>query len=80
MDIGLPEVDGYEATRRIRAQSKDPALRIVALTGWGKLEDLEQAAQCGIDHHFLKPLDLPKLRSLLDSFMRKKKRPKRAVS
>lgn len=80
MDIGLPEVNGFEATRRIRAQNKDPALRIIALTGWGKLEDLEQAARSGIDHHLLKPLDLPRLRSLLDSFMRKKKRARRTVS
>jgi CheY-like chemotaxis protein len=80
MDIGLPVVNGYEATRRIRAQDPSAALRIIAITGWGKLEDLDKAAEAGIDHHFLKPLDVPKLRKLLESFMRSKRRNRSAVS
>jgi CheY-like chemotaxis protein len=78
MDIGLPVLNGYEATRRIRAHSRNPALRIIALTGWGKLDDLKMAAQAGIDHHFLKPLDFPRLRELLDSFLPKSRSPKRS--
>lgn len=77
MDIGLPVLNGYEATRRIRTQNPSPTLRIIALTGWGKLEDLKLAAQAGIDHHFLKPLDFPGLRALLDSFMPESKTARR---
>ncbi|MBI3372499.1 MAG: response regulator [Betaproteobacteria bacterium] len=65
MDIGLPGMNGYEAARRIRRQCVNPNMLIVALTGWGHQTDRRRSAEAGIDHHLVKPLDLAKLRQIL---------------
>ena len=67
MDIGLPGINGYEATRRIRALRPKLPVMIVALTGWGQQSDRLQSAEAGIDHHLVKPLDLAALKQILDS-------------
>jgi CheY-like chemotaxis protein len=54
-DIGLPEMDGYEVARRMRA---DPALGrvgLVALSGYAQPEDVEMAKESGFDAHLAKP-------------------------
>jgi CheY-like chemotaxis protein len=66
MDIAMPGMDGYEAARRIRAQSPDMKVRIVALTGLGQQLDRLHSAEAGIDHHLVKPLDLQVLQPILD--------------
>ena len=66
MDIGLPRMNGYEAARRIRRDCRDKTMMIIALTGWGQESDRRQSADAGIDHHMVKPLDLGKLRQLLE--------------
>ncbi len=66
MDIGLPGMSGYDAARRIRAQSLDPRMRIVALTGLGQQIDRLHSAEAGIDHHLVKPLELAILQPILD--------------
>jgi len=56
LDIGMPEMDGYELARRIR---KHPALNdlvLVACSGWGQAADRERALAAGFDRHFTKPL------------------------
>jgi PAS domain S-box-containing protein len=65
MDVGMPRVDGHEATRRIRAQPWGDAMVIVALTGWGQEHDRVQSKQAGCDHHLVKPVELSVLRQLL---------------
>ena len=60
LDIGLPDVDGYEACRRMRTL-KGAALRIVALTGWGQNEDRRRAEEAGFDAHLTKPVDFERL-------------------
>ena len=68
MDVGLPGISGYDATRQIRAQEGAGArVLIIALTGWGQETDRQQSAAAGIDHHLVKPLDLAVLRRILDS-------------
>lgn len=67
MDIGLPVLNGYDAARRIRAQSPATRVLIVALTGWGQQADRRRSAEAGIDHHLVKPLDLAALKQILDS-------------
>lgn len=65
LDIGLPGMDGYEVARRLR---RDPALQqvpLVALTGFGRPHDREQAERAGFDYHLTKPVDPENLRSLL---------------
>jgi CheY-like chemotaxis protein len=67
MDIGLPGMNGYDAARRIRAQSVGVRMLIVALTGWGQEADRERSSEAGMDHHLIKPLDLTVLKEILDS-------------
>jgi CheY-like chemotaxis protein len=57
MDIGLPEMDGYEVARRIRAELKDSRVRLVALTGYGREEDRAAVKKAGFDQHLVKPVD-----------------------
>jgi signal transduction histidine kinase/CheY-like chemotaxis protein len=66
LDIGLPGMDGYEVARRLRARpaTKQPML-LIALTGYGREEDREQALAAGCDHHLIKPADLEELKALI---------------
>jgi signal transduction histidine kinase/DNA-binding response OmpR family regulator len=57
LDIGLPGISGYEAARRIRGLPGGQAIRLVALTGWGQLEDRRKSAEAGFDRHLVKPVD-----------------------
>ena len=56
MDISMPHMDGYEAARRIRAESWGKRLVLIALTGWGRQGDIEAAREAGFDGHLLKPV------------------------
>jgi CheY-like chemotaxis protein len=67
LDIGLPRLDGYEACRRIRAQSWGKDLLLVALTGWGQEEDRQESRDAGFDTHLVKPVDDKVLLKLLAS-------------
>jgi CheY-like chemotaxis protein len=55
IDLGLPGLDGYEVARRIRAAA-GTTVRLVALTGYGELEDRDRTADAGFDLHLLKPV------------------------
>ena len=57
VDIGLPGIDGYEVARRVRQDTKDTKLRLVALTGYGRSADRQAAREAGFDEHLVKPLD-----------------------
>ena len=61
MDIGLPEIDGCEVARRMRAMPELQGVRLVALTGHGRDEDRERTRNAGFDHHLVKPVDLDEL-------------------
>ena len=65
MDCHMPVMDGYEATRRLRADAKGKGLRIVALTASALEEDIALALEAGMDSHLAKPLDLNGLRAAL---------------
>jgi PAS domain S-box-containing protein len=65
LDIGMPEMDGFEVARRIRRQPKGQDIILIALTGWGQEEDRRQSREAGIDHHLVKPVDLETLKALL---------------
>lgn len=67
LDIGMPEMDGYEAGRRIRAQSTEDATVLIALSGWGQDDDKRRAASVGFRHHLVKPVDPTALVALLQS-------------
>ena len=67
MDIGMPRQNGYDAARSIRAQPWAGSTVLIALTGWGQLDDKARARDAGFDFHITKPADPEELRSLLES-------------
>ncbi len=64
-DIGLPVMDGYELARELRKLPGMESALLVAVTGYGREEDLRLAKQAGFNHHLVKPVDFDKLMSLL---------------
>lgn len=67
IDIGLPDIDGYEVARRIRDGLEGDRCHLVALTGYGQPEDRRRALEAGFDEHMVKPVDPKRLTELLDS-------------
>jgi CheY-like chemotaxis protein len=65
LDIGLPEMSGYELAQRLRALPRMSGLRLIALTGYGQLEDQQRALASGFDAHMVKPVDLQALERVL---------------
>ncbi len=65
MDLGMPNLNGLDAARRIREKPWGQAVRIIALTGWGQEEDRERSRQAGCDGHLVKPVSLPDLKRML---------------
>jgi PAS domain S-box-containing protein len=61
LDIGLPDMDGYELAARIRDLPGHKALRLLALTGYGQPEDVKRTKDAGFDVHLVKPIDLQRL-------------------
>jgi two-component system CheB/CheR fusion protein len=57
LDIGMPMVDGHETARRIRQQPWGKDMVLVALTGWGQVEDRRRSKEAGFNHHLVKPAD-----------------------
>ena len=55
VDIGMPNLDGYEVAKTIRATPWGRNILLVAVTGWGKEEDRRRAFEMGFDHHLTKP-------------------------
>jgi CheY-like chemotaxis protein len=65
LDIGLPDITGYEVVRALRADARRPERFIAAVTGHGLPKDISRAEQAGFDEHFVKPVDLGKIREVL---------------
>jgi PAS domain S-box-containing protein len=65
LDIGLPDMTGYELARRLRQRPGGASRTLIATTGWGQQKDREQAFTAGFDHHLTKPIDLELLKPLL---------------
>ena len=65
IDIGLPGMDGYEVARQVRAALGD-AIFLIALTGYGQIEDRRRASEAGFNAHLVKPVDMQALATLLD--------------
>ncbi len=66
MDVGMPRLNGYEATRRIRSQDWGKGLVVIALTGWGQESDRRQSREAGCDDHLVKPVDFAQLDELMN--------------
>lgn len=65
LDIGMPELNGYDACRRIREQPWGSNIVIAAMTGWGQEEDKRLSKEAGFDHHLVKPVKLESIENLL---------------
>jgi len=81
LDIGLPDIDGHELARRLRAHGKSDDATFIALTGYGQDEDRQRAKEAGFDVHMVKPPDLQRLLQILSTeVLSGGRRPDRARS
>ena len=62
MDIGLPDMIGYDVARRMRQSGLDGHLKLVAITGYGQAQDERRAIEAGFDLHLTKPVSADLLR------------------
>ncbi|HEY2419450.1 MAG TPA: CheR family methyltransferase [Steroidobacteraceae bacterium] len=67
LDIGLPDMTGYEIAKRIRQEAWGSNMLLIAVTGWGQEEDKRAARVAGFDHHLTKPVDPAQLERLFDA-------------
>jgi two-component system, chemotaxis family, CheB/CheR fusion protein len=65
IDVGLPELDGYEVARQVRRTPGSTTIRLIALTGYGQSYDRARAQEAGFDLHLTKPVDPGELRRVL---------------
>ena len=63
LDIGLPDMTGYELARRLRREH--PEASFIALTGYGQARDRDLSKQAGFDHHLVKPVEFRALADIL---------------
>jgi PAS domain S-box-containing protein len=66
LDIGMPQLNGYETARRLRARPWAASTVLIALTGWGQEADRRRARDAGFHHHVVKPLDPDVLAEMLE--------------
>ncbi|MHC5539002.1 PAS domain-containing hybrid sensor histidine kinase/response regulator [Singulisphaera rosea] len=64
LDIGLPGMDGYEVAERLRAEASCQSAYVIAVTGYGRGEDLRRSRAAGFDYHLVKPVDYDTLLAL----------------
>ncbi|KQV81276.1 response regulator [Rhizobacter sp. Root1221] len=67
LDIGLPDMDGYELARQVMALRMEPAPLLIALSGYGRAADIRLAREAGFAHHLLKPVEPDALFALVRS-------------
>jgi PAS domain S-box-containing protein len=65
LDIGMPDLNGYEVAKQLRGAGWAKSTLLIALTGWGQEDDKRRAREAGFDHHLTKPIELSQLEALL---------------
>jgi two-component system CheB/CheR fusion protein len=65
MDVGMPDLDGVQATQQIRHHPRGRDIVIVALTGWGQAQDRLRTQLAGVDRHIVKPISAADIAELL---------------
>jgi CheY-like chemotaxis protein len=69
MDMSLPDMDGWEATRRLRATDGSGRIPIIALTAHAMAGDREKALEAGCDDYDTKPIELPRLLGKIEALV-----------
>jgi CheY-like chemotaxis protein len=67
LDIGLPDMTGYEVARRLLADPATSSAQLIALTGWGTQDDIRKSKAAGFHAHLTKPVDPDNVESILAS-------------
>jgi len=70
LDIGLPDMDGYQLAQQVRSNPWGRGVVLVAVTGWGQEQDRRRAVAAGFDHHLVKPISAETVETLLHSLAR----------
>ena len=70
MDMSLPEIDGWEATRQVRAHPKGQSVPIIALTAHAMAGDREKALAAGCNDYDTKPIELPRLLEKIETLLK----------
>ena len=70
LDLGMPEMDGYEVARAVRSDPRIAATRLIALSGYGQPDDRRRTADVGFDEHLVKPVEHDVLNAALLSDLR----------
>jgi PAS domain S-box-containing protein len=65
LDLGMPDMDGFEVARRLRRDPELGGVVLIALTGWGQEHDRRRSAEAGFDHHLVKPVEPDAVREVL---------------
>jgi CheY-like chemotaxis protein len=65
LDIGMPQIDGYELARRIRAKPLGQSVTLVAITGYGQEDDRQKSIDAGFDQHLVKPVGIDDIVKIL---------------
>ncbi|WP_454780406.1 response regulator [Legionella sp. WA2022007384] len=71
MDLSLPVLDGYEATRQLKSDPKTQVIPIIALTAHAMVGDREKAVAAGCDEYEVKPIELPRLLEKIERLVEK---------
>jgi len=75
MDMSLPILDGWEATRRLKADPRTSAVPVIALTAHAMAGDREKALEAGCDDYDSKPVEFPRLLGKIEAWLGKKTEP-----
>jgi CheY-like chemotaxis protein len=75
IDLSLPVLDGWEATRQLKAGSVTREIPVIALTAHAMAGDRERALEAGCDDYDTKPIDFPRLLTRIESLLEKKAQP-----
>ena len=67
LDIGLPGLDGYSVAQRLRKEPETRDVMLIAVTGYGQLEDRDRSKAAGFDYHLVKPVDHNAIENLIHS-------------
>lgn len=70
MDLSLPVLDGYDATRQLKADPKTKSIPIIALTAHAMVGDREKAVAAGCDDYEVKPIDFPRLLEKIEKLVK----------